>query len=225
MVSKVAVTGGTGATLGLPVVEQLVAAKFDVIVLSRTDTPSGIPAGVTARRVDYDSVASLTAALRDVDGVVSTVGGGALSGQKKIIDAAVAAGVQRFLPSEFGNDLQQPAVRALPVYASKVEVQEYLEKASATSSLTYAVVNCGPFLNCGIYTGFLLGSMKERKVEIYEGGAKKLSATTLATVGKGVVGVLRHLEETKNRTVYFHDAAISQSQIVDIAKELAPGEE
>ncbi|EIN03739.1 NAD(P)-binding protein [Punctularia strigosozonata HHB-11173 SS5] len=222
MASKVAVAGATG-NIGLPVVQQLVAAKFDVVVLSRSDNPSGLPAGVTVRKVDYDSV-ELTAALQGVDAVVSAVASAALAGQTKIIDAAVAAGVKRFLPSEFGNDLQHPAVRAVPAFAPKVAVQEYLKKVVAESDLTYTIVSTGPFLDWGLYAGFLVGSLEERKVEIYDGGHQEFSATTLPTLGRGVVAVLQHLEETKNRAVYFHEAVVSQSKLLGIAKELTPGE-
>jgi len=43
-----------------------------------------------------------------VEAVVSLVGAPALTSQKAYIDAAVAAGVKRFIPSEFGCDTQAP---------------------------------------------------------------------------------------------------------------------
>ncbi|EIN11596.1 NAD(P)-binding protein [Punctularia strigosozonata HHB-11173 SS5] len=224
MISTVAVAGATG-NIGIPIVEQLLAANFSVVVLSRSDNPSNLPAGVTVRKVDYDSVPSLTAALRGVDAVVSAVSDAALAGQTKLIDAAVAAGVRRFLPSEFGNDVQHPAVRALPLYAPKIAVEAHLKKASAESGLTYTLVSTGPFLDWGLQSGFLLGPLKERQAEIFDGGKKLFSATNVATIGRGVVAVLRHLEQTKNRTVYFHEAAVSQAKLLRIAKELTPGEE
>ncbi|EIN03751.1 NAD(P)-binding protein [Punctularia strigosozonata HHB-11173 SS5] len=223
MVSKVAVAGATG-NIGLPIVQQLVAAKFDVVVLSRSENPSGLPAGVTIRKVDYESIESLTAALQGVDAVVSAVGSAALAGQIKIIDAAVAAGVKRFLPSEFGNDTEHPAVRALPVFGPKIAVQEHLKKVAAESSLTYTFVVTAGFLDWGLQAGFLLGPLKERKAEIYDDGSQEFSATTIATIGRGIASVLQHLDETKNRTVYFHEAVVSQAKILSIAKELTPGE-
>jgi hypothetical protein len=39
---------------------------------------------------------------------VSVVGSPALASQKDYIDAAVQAGVKRFIPSEFGSDTQAP---------------------------------------------------------------------------------------------------------------------
>jgi hypothetical protein len=43
-----------------------------------------------------------------IDAVVSLVGAAALTQQKGAIDAAVEAGVKRFIPSEFGCDTQAP---------------------------------------------------------------------------------------------------------------------
>lgn len=43
-----------------------------------------------------------------IDAVVSLVGAPALTEQKPYIDAAVEAGVNRFIPSEFGCDTQAP---------------------------------------------------------------------------------------------------------------------
>jgi uncharacterized protein YbjT (DUF2867 family) len=198
-----------------------------VIVLSRSGTAPSLPASVTVRKVDYDSVESLTTAIKGADALVSAVGFGGLVGQKKIVDAAVAAGVQRIIPSEFGQNTTLPEFRTLPVFSPKIELQEYLKKVHAESGVTYTVVATGPFLDWGLEEPyrFLLGSLKERKVEIYDGGDKLFSATTVADVGKGVAGILRHPEETKNRAVCFESAVVSQNQILRIAQQLTPGVE
>jgi hypothetical protein len=143
-----------------------------------------------------------------------------------LIDAAVAAGVRRFLPSEFGNDTEQPAVRALPVFKPKVAVQEYLKGKAGTGSagLTYTLVATGPFLDWGLQGGFLLGALKQREAEVFDGGKHLSSATTVATIGRGVAAVLRNLEATENRIVYIQDAAVTQNRLLHIAKELTPGD-
>ena len=48
------------------------------------------------------------------------------------------------------------------------------------------------------------------------------SATTIASVGQAVVGVLKHPEETKNRAVYVEDIQTSQNKILALAKKIAP---
>lgn len=37
-----------------------------------------------------------------------------------------------------------------------------------------------------------------------------------------MVGVLSHPEETKNRSVYVHDIAISQKKLLELARKVAP---
>lgn len=50
----------------------------------------------------------------------------------------------------------------------------------------------------------------------------KSSTTTLADIGKAVVGVLRHPEETKNRAVYVQSATVTQNQLLEIGKKINP---
>jgi ribosomal protein S9 len=45
--------------------------------------------------------------LPGVDVVISVVGGAGLQGQLKAVEAAKAAGVKRYIPSEFGVDLDK----------------------------------------------------------------------------------------------------------------------
>lgn len=54
-------------------------------------------------------------------------------------------------------------------------------------------------------------------------GNKKHSTTLLSDIGKAVVGVLQHPEETKNRAVYVQSACVSQTELLDLAKKIKPG--
>ena len=62
-----------------------------------------VPDGAQAVRVDYADPAALKAALHGVDVVISALGGDAIQVQLPIAEAAKAAGVKLFVPSEFGN--------------------------------------------------------------------------------------------------------------------------
>ncbi|EIN06966.1 NAD(P)-binding protein [Punctularia strigosozonata HHB-11173 SS5] len=225
MALKVAVAGATG-TLGPYLVQGLVGAGIDVTVLSRQASVSGLPAAVTVRQVDYDSVESLTAALQGQDAVVSVVAQTAVLKQKALIDAAVAAGVKRFFPAEFGVDTLNPKVRALPIKAHKVEIQNYLAEVSAKTDLTYTILLNGPFLDAYIAQDFLLGyaGLKSRRVTLFDGGDVAFSATTVPHIIQSVISILHHLEETENRAVYVEDITLTQNQILRLAQELTPGE-
>ena len=84
--------------------------------------------------------------MKDQDAVISIVGGVALGDQQKFIDAAIAAGVKRFLPSEFGSNTQDPRVNAIvPIFAAKTSAVEYLK--SKESEITWSSLVTGAFFD------------------------------------------------------------------------------
>jgi hypothetical protein len=141
--------------------------------------------------------------------------------QKRLVEASAAAGVKRFLPGEFGSVMNE-ATSQLPVFGNKVAVEKQLEAYANEGKITYTYIFNGPFLDWGLKTGFVL-NMSQYKPEIYDGGDNLFSSTTIETVGKAVVGILTHYEETKNRPVWIQDTLTSQNKLLGIAKKLTPG--
>ncbi|KAL1836179.1 hypothetical protein VTJ49DRAFT_5476 [Mycothermus thermophilus] len=218
-ITKVALVGATG-NLGPANLEQLLAAGF------QHPEP---PAGVKVAPVDYDSLDSLVSALRGQDAVVSTISSTALSKQLLLVEAAAKAGVRRFIPSDFGSSTLHPKAAALPVYADKVAVQRALqEEAARPGGMSYTVIINGPFLDWGIMVGFIL-DVKRRHAVLYDGGDRVFSTTTLPTttlptIGRAVVGVLRNPEATANRAIFVHDTATTLRSLYEKAKKATPGE-
>ena len=211
-------------SLGAPVLNALIkSGKFNITAVKRTSSSASFPDSVTVRTADLSSVDSVTAAFKGQDAVVSTVGMEGLLGQSVMIEAAVAANVKRFLPSEFGSDLANPKTSALPVFKYKMDIQKAVrEAAAAKPDFTYTLVSNGAFLDWAFEKQLLL-NWKESKPKLFDGGKGVFSATTLDSIGQAVVGVLSHPEETKNRFVYVKDADISQQQVLDIVKKVDPG--
>ncbi|KAI9649186.1 hypothetical protein NHQ30_001754 [Ciborinia camelliae] len=223
IIKNIAISGASGA-LGKPILEVLIQSeKFNISVLTRS-TSTQFPPSVTVLPVDFTSISSLTSALQSqkIDAVISAVGNEGLEGQSLLIDAAVAAGVKRFLPSEFGSDLSNPITKTFPVFGHKVATAAHLEAAAAKNpTFTYTYVRNGAFLDWGLEQNFLVDTASGNP-SIYDGGDQLFSATTLETVGKAVVAVLEKFEETKNRAVYIQDLQTSQNRILEIAKKVAP---
>ena len=220
-IKNVAIAGAAGS-LGSVVFQKLVdSGKFHVRVLRRNGSRSTYPAGTDVADVDFGSVDSLKAALQGYDAVVAPVASESIEVQKNLIDASIAAGVKRFLPSEFGSNLDNPITRKLPVYGHKVQIQDYLIEKAKTTSLTYTFVYNSAFLDWGLQYDFIL-KISDGKPNIINGGDSVFSATTLASVGDAVVGVLSHPEETKNRTVFVDDIKVTQNQLLALAKKAAP---
>lgn len=173
--------------------------------------------------VDYDSIDSLSSALKGQDAIISTLASPALSKQLLLIEAAIKAGVKRFIPSEFGSNTLSHKARQLPVYADKIKVQDALQKEAYAGRLSYTIVVNGPFLDWGLKVGFI-GNIKNKKIDLFDGGDRIFSTTSLPSIGKATAAVLQHLDETKNRAVYIHDTAITLKQLVAISKK-AVGED
>lgn len=219
---NIAITGASGS-LGSIILKKLQATNtFNIKVLRRIGSSSTFPASVNVVDVDFDSVESLTAALKGQDAVVSNVGTMQITAQTTIIDAAIAAGVKRVIPSEFGCDLDNPSTRKLPVYGPKVQIQDYVIEKTKSSDLTYTLVYNGAFLDWGIDHDFVLNTSDAKPI-IINGGDLPFSATTLSSVADAVVGVLNHPEETKNRAVFVEDAKVTQNKLLALAKQAAPG--
>ena len=77
------------------------------------------------------------------DAVVCALGAGGLADTPKIIDAAIAAGVKRFIPSEFGsNTLNPKSAKLVPVFGLKLEFIERLKKAES-KGMTWTAIPAG----------------------------------------------------------------------------------
>ncbi|KAH7419519.1 hypothetical protein BKA64DRAFT_19578 [Cadophora sp. MPI-SDFR-AT-0126] len=221
---KNVVLAGASGNLGPAILQALLdSGKFNVTVLTREESKATFPSAVKVIKVDYSSLESLTSAFQGQDAVISTLSAVALSDQTRMIDAAIAAGVQRFLPSEFGSNLENPKARALPVFAGKVEVQNYLvEKSKSNPKFSYTIIRNGFLLDWGLQVGFIINT-KDFKPTIYGSGDQEFSTTSLAAVGQAVVGVLSNIAETANKAVYVEEIALTQNKLLAMAKKLTPG--
>ena len=217
-ITNVALAGASGS-LGKPVLEHLLNGNFTVTVLTREGSTSTFPAGVRVVKVDYTSEENLTAALRGQHALISTLATEVVSSQDILIKAAIAARVYRIIPSEFGSDDFLEANRKLPVYFQKIAIQKVLEEGvkHTDGEVTYTCVLNNIFLDWAIDYGFLIDA-KNKRVILYDGGETRYSTTPLHAVAKGVVGVLKHPQETANRAVRIHGTVLTQKRVLELGK-------
>jgi uncharacterized protein YbjT (DUF2867 family) len=217
----VAIVGASG-DLGAPVLARLLESNaIKVRVLKRASSKATYPSGVETVDVDFSSIESLTKALHGQDALISTLAMAALGDQITLIDAAIAAGVKRFLPSEFGSNLEVPHVRKLPVFADKVKVHDYLQKKAAEGLISYTSFYNNAFLDWGVEKNFLIDAVNS-SLTLYDDGEAEWSATTLASVAEGVLGVITHPVETRNRAVYVHDTVLTQNKLLALVQKADP---
>lgn len=91
---------------------------------------------------------SLVEALKGQDAVVTAIAGEATADQTKIIDAAVEAGVKRFVPTEYGVDTSNPAaVEKVPFFKIKENMKKYLEEKAERGLIEWTSFITGAFFD------------------------------------------------------------------------------
>lgn len=160
---NVTVYGAGGDNIGRYILDALIAdPAFSVTVLSRKSSKPHYPPSAKELRVADDlPQAELVEALRGQHVVICAVGFNALETQYKVIDAAVEAGVKRFLPSEYGFDNADPlSIWLSPVFATKNEVAKYLDvKAQEHPDFSWTAVATGIWLEWFVDLSFIRSSL------------------------------------------------------------------
>ena len=103
LIKNVIVLGASGS-VGPSIVDALIKANFKVTILSRESSTKTFAEDIEVLRTDYTRN-SLVSAFTNQDAVVSTIATFSTHIQASIIDAAIEAGVKRFVPSEYGIGL------------------------------------------------------------------------------------------------------------------------
>ncbi|KAK0665968.1 hypothetical protein QBC41DRAFT_231670 [Cercophora samala] len=221
-IKTVAVLGGTG-NLGPSIVHHLLSAGFTVTGLTRASSTNSTPVypdSVTVHKVDFASFDSLRSALDGQDAVVSVVGSPGVAAQKLAVDAAVAAGVKRFIPSEFGVNTRKVRDRPIGrILREKVEVVDYL--IGREGEISWTGVSTGLFFDWGLEKhGLSTINLGDKTSSVVDSGNEKFQVSTLAQVGRAVVKILQHPEETKNKYLVTSSFQVSQNEIIKTVEEL-----
>ncbi|KZT55911.1 NAD(P)-binding protein [Calocera cornea HHB12733] len=184
-------------TIGLPIVEELLKAKAagtvaKVVVLTRSATGKDALAekGAEPIVVDYDSPTSLQSALKGIDIVISTLNVFGLDAQSQLADAAKAAGVKLFVPSEFGGDtVNFPEGFNAPKAAQR-------ERLTAIG-IPWALFPTGPFADWIWFVPYIGFDLVNGKFEVAGTGNSPVTFTSRKDIARYVVHVLTSLPPSK----------------------------
>ncbi|KAJ5131094.1 uncharacterized protein N7515_007133 [Penicillium bovifimosum] len=206
---------GAGGSLNPVVIASLQSLGFVVSVLVRDASAAVPPAGVTCHRTDYSNM-SLVKAFKAQDAVVNTITMADSSEQKNIIDAAVEAGVKRFLPAEFGIDTAiQSTVEIVPFLRVKPEIVEYLR--SLESSITWTSIVTGPFFDWSLRNGWFSFNVPSRTAYLHKTHQDhRFSCSTLSTVANAIARCLlpENGPSTINRYIHVRSFTVNQREIM-----------
>lgn len=225
-ITKVALVGAHG-TLGAPILEALLAAGiFEVTLLRRASSSSTSSSSSAAGRVrtavvdDELSVESLTAALAGQDACIACFRPRDPGAHLRLADAAAAAGVQRYIPADYGScDASTARAQELvPLFLNKERVRERLREHAARegSRFTWTALVVGHFFDWGLRERFLHFDLATCTADILDDGTLRSSTTTLARIADVVVRVLRDEYEavSRNRTLFLQSFCVSQLDVL-----------
>lgn len=138
---------GSGS-LGSFILKALLENNFTTTVISRkSSNVTFLPHIKVFRISDSYPQDELLAAFREQDAVIVTISPRGSDAQYQMIDAAVLAGVQRFIPSHWGCNAENKASLELQSrLAAKAEIVDYL-KTKESTGLTWSSIVPGMFLD------------------------------------------------------------------------------
>lgn len=182
---RVLLAGATG-NLGPHLAKAMVAQGMDVFALVRPQTMGNAEKvgplkkmGVQLIPGDMNDPASLDRACEGMDAVVSALGGGQLMQQTDLLNAAVKAGVKRFIPSEFGVDPHASGPGVCDLFDAKAAIQQKVKE----SGIDYTMIYTNGFME---FWGSGLGQMGNNpssgEVMVYGSGGVPASMVTLQDV-------------------------------------------
>ncbi|KPM45835.1 hypothetical protein AK830_g683 [Neonectria ditissima] len=206
---------GAGGLFGSHVFAALQAEpSFNVSVLSRKCSKSTFSSGIKVYKVDDEyPIDQLAEAFTGQDALVSTIPGRPYTAHLRMIEAAVQAGVKRFIPTEYGNNTCVAAGELVPLYADKAKVVANL-KSQESTGLTWTAIHTGQFFDWGLESGWLDYDIKKQSAVIYDSGDKRWSTTNIGTASAAIVKVLLTPGETQNRPVHVASFTLSQNQLL-----------
>ncbi|MCJ1312186.1 hypothetical protein MMC25_005860 [Agyrium rufum] len=225
--SKIAIVGATGA-LGSRVLNSL-ARGFDpssITVLTRqgfsshTIYPEGVKVVALPSYEDHDAVVS---ALRSHDVLISVLSHKALDVEYLLAQAAIEAGVRRFMPSEYTMDVGDPVYRELgtnPFARKRIEWADRLATICAEGKISYTTLVTGPFVDLCLSSGFWRFDIKSKKGLIVDDGSAVGTGCTLNFTGDCVASVLKMPEEeTRNKRIQISEVEYTGQSILAAFEE------
>ncbi len=213
---KILVVGATG-NLGPHLVKAFVDGGHQVSALIRPATIQNAQKidplkqqGVRLIEGDLEDQDSLDRACEGQDVVVSAVGGDQIMNQVNLAKAASKAGVERFIPSEFGVDPHTVGSGSIDLIDAKLAAQEHIKSARVPYTMIY---NNGFMEFWGTGLGQLGPTFPPEQVQLFGDGSCKMTMTSLPDIGRITCAIIDD-PGTINQEVLIANNEVSQDELI-----------
>jgi len=217
--ARILIVGATGH-LGRELVEACRKQGHEAHVLVRPATrqdPAKMQplqaAGATIQEGSLADHGSLLRACRAVDIVISAVGGLQVGDQGTLVQAVKEAGVQRFVPSDFGLDPAASGPGSCVLFDAKAAV----EKSIKRSGIPYTFIHCNGFFtywaaSLGDLTR-LGGPLPPDEVNVYGDGNVLAAMTSLSDVATVTVRAVMD-PRMRDKEIHMTPNTITQNLLI-----------
>ena len=140
-----------------------------------------------------------------------------------MIQAAIAAGVKRIVPSEYSSNLETEAAKTLPIVAEKLKTRRYIEEVAAAGKIEWTSINNGAFFLPFLWASGVAGPHVKSRTAIYhDGGDRVVCTSSLERIAEAVARALspEHAAETRNKPVYVYTAAVTERKLTEMAMKI-----
>jgi hypothetical protein len=197
--------------------------------------------GITLETADFITapLPELITIFQKYDIVIQAAGYGTPKGTLlRVAEAAVAAGVKRFFPWQFGVDYQAIADSDAndseghghgglkgsgheELFGEMLAVRRLLREQSRTE---WTVVSTGLFMSFLFLRGFGAVDLQGRVLRGLGGWGNRVTVTDVKGIGRVVADVVFNPTETRNKVVYVAGDTVSYAEVADVVEGVYGGE-
>ncbi|MGA5545422.1 aromatic alcohol reductase [Mycobacterium sp. NPDC051198] len=178
-------------------------------------------AGITIEHADVStaSVAELAAVMGRYHTVISCVGfAGGPGTQRKLARSALAAGVSRYFPWQFGVDYDEIGRgSAQPLFDEQLDVRDLLRNQDATE---WAIVSTGMFTSFLFEPEFGVVDLPANTVHALGSWDNQVTLTTPEDIGALTADIVFAEPRLRDTVVYLAGDTISYRELADIVDRL-----
>ncbi|KAG9258059.1 uncharacterized protein F5Z01DRAFT_692993 [Emericellopsis atlantica] len=195
---------------------------FNVSALTRSSSSSTFAPEVTVIRTAY-TLASLIDAFTSQHAVVCAIGTVAnanLENQRLFIHAAEAAGVKKFIPTEFTLDTSDE--RVVDLIKCCIMKRDTVDKLREVENrVEWTAVSTGPWVDwmaTAPAEEWPWWDLSNKTFVKFDDGNTPFDASSHAQVGKAIVATLlpENREATKNQHIFIRSFRLTQNQVLEI---------
>jgi hypothetical protein len=190
-VSNIAIVGAGGQVGEYFTKHLLSTGKHTITALTREDSTTKLPSGVTAKKINYSEPSTLVSALQGQDVLIITMAVTAPPDtQTKLIDAAAEAGVRWIFPNEYSSDPTNESLQnEIFLGPGRVKIRKYIESLGASSWIGFV---------CSFWYEYSLAAspntygfdFAKKEVTFYDKGETKINTTTWEQCGRAMAAML-----------------------------------